>query len=114
MSLVFAYIVSNATWRLYEVVIEHKLHSNWHAALAILFIPSLSFWCGGISKDTVMWVAVCYFIVHINQIISPEKKSTLKNWVVMFICMYFFFQLRLLKSVESLLFAFLLYSYDIV
>jgi hypothetical protein len=79
---------------LYELVVEHKLHSNWHAALAILFIPSLSFWCGGISKDTIMWVCVCYFIVHLNQVISPEKKSSLKNWLVMLICLYLFIRVR--------------------
>ena len=109
MSLIFAYITSNASWRLYELVVEHKLHSNWHAALAILFIPSLSFWCGGISKDTIMWGCICYFIVHLNQVISPEKKSTLKNWFVLLICMYFFFRVRsfmLMTVVGPLVFAY--------
>jgi hypothetical protein len=109
MSLVFAYITANASWRLYELVIEHKLHSNWHAALAILFIPSLSFWCGGISKDTIMWVTTCYFIVHLNQVLSPDKKTRIKNWIVMFICLYVFYRVRsfmLMTVAGPLLFAY--------
>jgi hypothetical protein len=61
MSLIFAFITTNVSWRLYELVRSFGLHSDWHAALAIFFIPSLSFWCGGISKDSIMWIATCYF-----------------------------------------------------
>lgn len=94
MSLIFAYITTNASWRLFEFARSFKLHKDWHLALAIFFIPSLSFWCGGISKDTLMWVAVCYFIVNLFQIISPEKKSSLKNWIILILCLYVMFRVR--------------------
>lgn len=94
MSIIFAYITTNASWRLYELARSFKLHSDWILALAILFIPSLSFWCGGISKDTVMWVSVCYFLYNLYQIISLEKKSSFWNWVGLFICLYIMMQVR--------------------
>lgn len=94
MSIIFAYITTNASWRLFELVRSFKLHSDWHLALAIFFIPSLSFWCGGISKDTVMWVSVCYFLYNIYQILSIDKKSSFLNWVGVFICLYIMLQVR--------------------
>lgn len=94
MSIIFAFITTNASWRLYELVRSYKLHSDWHLALAIFFIPSLSFWCGGISKDTVMWVSVCYFLYNIYHIISIEKKSSILNWIGVFICLYVMLQVR--------------------
>jgi hypothetical protein len=94
MSIIFAYITTNASWRLYELIRSFKLHSDWHLALAIFFIPSLSFWCGGISKDTVMWVAVCYFLYNVYQLISPDKKSSFWNWVGLLICLYVMFRVR--------------------
>jgi hypothetical protein len=94
MSLVFSFITTNVSWRFFEFARSFKMHSDWHLALAIFFIPSLSFWCGGISKDTIMWVAICYFIIHIFQIISPDKKSTLWNWIVVFLTIYVMFRVR--------------------
>lgn len=109
MSLIFAFISVNASWRLYELARSFKLHTDWHLALAIFFIPSLSFWCGGISKDTLMWVAVCYLIVNLFQILSPDRKSTIKNWIVLVLCMYVMFRVRsfmLVTVLVPLLFAY--------
>ena len=94
MSIIFAFITTNASWKLYELARTFKLHSDWHLALAILFIPSLSFWCGGISKDTIMWISVCYFLHNLYQILSLEKKSTIWNWVRIFICLFVMLQVR--------------------
>jgi len=94
MSIIFAYITTNASWKLFELVRSFKLHTDWHLALAIFFIPSLSFWCGGISKDTVVFVAVCYFLHNVYHIISLEKKSSWRNWLGMFICLYVLLQVR--------------------
>lgn len=94
MSLIFAYITTNASWRLFELARSFKLHSDRHLALAIFFIPSLSFWCGGISKDTVIFVAVCYFLHHLFQVLSKEKKTRYLNWIVMFACLYVILQVR--------------------
>lgn len=94
MSIIFAYITTNASWKLFELVRSFKLHTDWHLALAIFFIPSLSFWCGGISKDTVVFVAVCYFLHNVYHVISLEKKSNWRNWVGMLICLYVMLQVR--------------------
>jgi hypothetical protein len=109
MSLVFAFITTNASWKLFELVRSYKLHKDWHLALAIFFIPSLSFWCGGISKDTVIWVALCYFLHHLYQLISIDKKASFINWIVIFICLYVMLQVRsfmIITVLVPLLFAY--------
>lgn len=109
MSLIFSYITTNASWKLFELVRNYKLHSDRHLAIAIFFIPSLSFWCGGISKDTVVFVAICYFLHHLFQFLSPSNKGKWKHWIVMFTCLYVILQVRsfmLLGIAAPLLFAY--------
>jgi len=94
MSLIFAFITTLASWKLFELIKTYKLHSDWHLALAIFFIPSLSFWCGGISKDTVIFVSACYFLHNAYQILSIDKKSNWRNWLAILICLYVMLQVR--------------------
>ena len=94
ISLLFAYITTNASWKLFEMVRNYNLHSDRSLVFAILFIPSLSFWCGGISKDSIMWICVCYFLIHLYRIISPEYKSSILNWIGIILCLYFMYRIR--------------------
>lgn len=94
MSLIFAFFTTIATMSLFSLVKSYHLHNERNIALALFFIPSLSFWCGGISKDTLMWIAVCYFIVHVHQIISVDKKTTIWNWIVVLLCLYVMYRVR--------------------
>lgn len=94
MSLIFAFIASGASWRLYELVRSYGLHKDEHLALGILFIPSLSFWCGGISKDTIVFVCVCYFLHHLNKVMKRDGTGGIKSWIIMLICIYFMLQIR--------------------
>ncbi|MCE2711656.1 MAG: hypothetical protein LW688_03855 [Cryomorphaceae bacterium] len=94
MSIIFAYITTNISMRLFEFIRQYKLHTDQHLALAIFFIPSLSFWCAGISKDTLMWWAVCYFIVNIFRIITPEQQHSWRNWAMVLISVYVMLKVR--------------------
>jgi hypothetical protein len=108
LSLFFAFFATLASFRLFELARNYKLHSDWHLALAIFFIPSLSFWCGGISKDTVIFIAVCYFLHHLFQILSRNIKTRFKSWIIILICLYFILQVRsfmLLSVMAPLLYA---------
>jgi hypothetical protein len=110
LAIVFAYFTTNASWRLFEMLREYNIHSDRHLALALFFIPSLSFWCGGISKDTVMWVCVCYFIYNMFKILSPEKKHNLANWIGVLISAYIMYRVRSFMLVVS--FFPLMYAYS--
>jgi hypothetical protein len=94
MSLIFGFFTTIATMNLFGLVKSYDLHNDRFIALALFFIPSLSFWCGGISKDTLMWISICYFIVHVHQVISVDKKATLWNWLVILFCLYIMYRIR--------------------
>ena len=94
MSIIFAFITTNASWKLFELARSYNLHKDWHLALAIFFIPSLSFWCGGISKDTVVFVAICYFLHNLFKILSKDTKGKIKNWIYLLLCLYVIIQVR--------------------
>ena len=94
ISLFFAFFTTLASFKIFKLARGFKLHSDWHLALAIFFIPSLSFWCGGISKDTVIFVSVCYFLHNLFQVLSRETKTRFKNWLIMLICLYVIVQVR--------------------
>ncbi len=109
ISLIFSYIAANASWKLFELVRSYNLHSDRSLALAILFIPSLSFWCGGISKDSIVWISMCYFLVNCYRILSPEYKSSFLNWLSIIICLFVMYRVRsfmILVALAPLLFAY--------
>jgi hypothetical protein len=109
ISLIFSFIATNASWKLFELVRSYKLHSDLTLAFAFLFIPSLSFWCGGISKDSIIWISLCYFLVNLYRILSPEYRSSFLNWLSIFICLYIMYRVRpfmLLVVIAPLLFAY--------
>lgn len=94
ISLIYSYVVLNASWKLFELAREFKLHSDRMLAFAIFFLPSLSFWCGGISKDSIIFICVCYFIHNVFKIISPDKTSSFINWFWILVTLYFMYTIR--------------------
>jgi hypothetical protein len=79
---------------LFKLVKSYDVHNERFIALDLFLIPSLSFWCGGISNDPLMWIAVSDFIVQANQVISVDKKATVWNWIVILLCLYVMYRVR--------------------
>jgi hypothetical protein len=109
ISLIYSYVVLNASWKLFELAREFKLHTDRMLAFAIFFLPSLSFWCGGISKDSIIFICVCYFIHNVFKIMSPDKSSSLINWFWILVTLYFMYSIRsfmILTVLAPLIFVF--------
>jgi hypothetical protein len=109
ISLIYSYVVLNASWKLFELAREFKLHSDKILAFAIFFLPSLSFWCGGISKDSIIFICVCYFIHNVFKIMSPDKESSFINWLWILVTLYFMYSIRsfmILTVLAPLIFVF--------
>jgi hypothetical protein len=93
--LIFCYISAMASWKLFELVRSFKLNTDKMAALACLFIPSVSFWCAGISKDTIVLISVFYFLHYLFRLLQGENSSTVKSIIVLL------FYVNLLYHVRS-------------
>ncbi len=87
-TLILAYISSIASWKLFELVYSYKLHTKRNIAIAVVLIPSVSFWCSGITKDTIVLFSTIFIIYHAFQILSLDKETKLKNWLAI-ICFGF-------------------------
>lgn len=93
MSLIVGYFSFLASWRLMGLVARFKTHSSSHLLIAFMFIPSVCFWCTGISKDGFIFVLVLYLLIALfNSII--DGKLSLKRIVWIVVLSYFIFYLR--------------------
>ncbi len=94
LQIVFAFITFIASWRLFEMVRSFNLHSDRTIAFAIFGIPSLGFWCSGLSKDTLLFIAICYAFYYLNILISAQKETKKRYWLYLFVAFLLMFKIR--------------------
>jgi len=87
-SVFFAFIMAKASWRLFELVNRFNLHKKKHIAFAVLLIPSVGFWCSGVTKDTVVLLCIIYINVNFLEWILKIPGNNRKR--VLFILFYGF------------------------
>ena len=93
-TFILAYISSIASWKLYELVYSLNLNTNRNIAIGAFFIPSVSFWCGGVNKDTIVLISTIFIVYHAFQILSLDKKTQLKNFVWIAFCGFLLLHIR--------------------
>lgn len=89
INLFFALIAFSGLWKLYEFFLAQypKLHKQF--AIAILFLPTLTFWSSGILKDSMAIAALGWFTFSVYQLFY-HKKKIIKNSIIIFLCLYIF------------------------
>lgn len=70
-TFIVSFIVANASWKIYELVREFDFLNKKLVVIFVLFLPSVAFWASGISKDTIVLVAIFYFIWCIYNLLKP-------------------------------------------
>ncbi len=94
ISIIFATITANVTWRFYELVLKiFPDHNRW-VTYAILFIPSLSFWCTGVSKDTLVVISIFSIVTHVFGLILGYQKSKLTSYLLIIFHVWMMYHLR--------------------
>lgn len=86
ITLIFSVIVARVNWRFYEMVrIVVPNHSKW-LVYGVLFVPSVSFWCTGISKDAIVFVSILYVVSHFFLLINGKAKSKWRSilWMLFY------------------------------
>lgn len=94
MTIVLSFISAQASWKLFEFARSYKLNNENLLAFGVLLLPSVNFWCSGVAKDTIVYIAAIYLVYNAFQIMSAERQATLKNYVFMFIAAYFIYHIR--------------------
>jgi hypothetical protein len=94
MTFILAFLTSMATWKLFELVRSYKINNERTLAIGLLLIPSVNFWCAGVSKDTIVLIATFVLIYHSFKILSNEFKAKLINYVIVIIAAFFIYKIR--------------------
>ncbi|NQY68575.1 MAG: hypothetical protein HRT72_12750, partial [Flavobacteriales bacterium] len=97
-TIIISAFATISSWRLFSLVREYKFCNEKYLALGILFLPSVNFWCSGISKDTVVLIATMFAVYHGFKIVSLTLKSSFKNWF------FFAFNMLLIYHVRDFIF----------
>lgn len=79
LTVLTAFITSLASFKLYDFIVSFGIHDYKKLALYFLFIPSLSFWCTGVSKDTLILICIYYIIPIIYNLIVGKAKFKIWN-----------------------------------
>lgn len=80
-------------WKLYRMFISYYPHLKGKLAIAVLFMPSVIFWGGGILKDSFTLAATSYFIVATDHLIN-KRKALFSNLMVFLLSAFFILSIK--------------------
>lgn len=105
ITILFATITANVSWRFFKLVITVFPNLNRWLVYSVLFIPSVGFWCTGISKDTLVFISILVIVTHGFKLLLGI--SRFKLWSILIILFY----LWLLYNVRSVILMILIVSF---
>lgn len=94
LTLICASIVGITSWKMYELVKDFDFCKHWVLAVATLFIPTVAFWCSGVSKDTFVLVAFQTIVYISFSILFKKKQWSFKYVILLLISVYFLLVMR--------------------
>lgn len=86
LTVIIAFIAALASFRLYQLVRNYKFTKEIYMAGATMFIPTVTFSCSGISKDTIILTCLYFLLYHLFAIFVSERKFT---WVNLLAVVFF-------------------------
>ena len=93
-TMLFSFLTAMATWRVFEMIVKLGTHKTNIAALCILFVPSVSFWCTGISKDSVVFISILNLLFYVFNIMVLRNAIKLKHVLVILISIFLIYHVR--------------------
>ena len=94
ITMLFSYILSLSSWKIFELIRQYNVTSDAYAALSILFIPSVAFWCAGISKDSIILIATFYLLYYAFGMANKIVAANIKNLFLIFLFSYILYNTR--------------------
>lgn len=99
-TLILSFISYTAVWKLYLFFTHFYPKLDKNLAIAVLFMPSVTFWGSGIMKDTYTFAALSWFVFNVFQIVIKKQKipiniflALINAWVILSIKPYIFIAL---------------------
>ena len=89
VNLMFAMIAFTGIWKLYQFFTEQFPDLKKQLAIAILYLPTFTFWSSGILKDPIAVSALGWFTYALYQL-AVKKKGLIKNTLIIMLTFYVF------------------------
>ena len=93
-TLIFAFFTARASWRVFEMIHDLNTHKLRVAAYCILFIPSVSFWCTGINKDTVIYFSLLNVLFYAFDFIIVKNAISISKIIYLGISIFLIYHIR--------------------
>ena len=93
-TVILSYISTLITWRFFETILKMKLHQERILAFGILFFPSVAFWCSGISKDTIVFLAMLLMVRNTIELYYDFQTNTRNRIIALVICLLIILTIR--------------------
>ena len=93
-TLVFSFLTAMASWRVFELVAKLKTHKKHVAALCILFVPTVSFWCTGISKDSLVFISTLNLLYYIFNVMVLRNAIKLRHILIILFSIFIIYHAR--------------------
>lgn len=93
-SFIYAFLLAEINWKIYRITLNLNLFLNKYVHLAILFIPSVSFWCAGVSKDTVILISFFHLFYLAYTMLYAKKGKSFIHWVGVLFFLYVIYRTR--------------------
>lgn len=76
------------------MVRSFNLAKEYLVAIAVLFFPTVAFWCSGIGKDTVILVVLYFLVVHVFLLLSKKDKHNIYHIIIILILTFLAYKIR--------------------
>lgn len=94
-TFILAYVSARISFSLFSVLRQLNLHSDRLLAFAVLFIPSVAFWCTGISKDTIVFLALMLFSREVISLYYLKSKFTFRSALFLGVGLFLILKIRI-------------------
>ncbi|NVK63626.1 MAG: hypothetical protein HWE22_03520 [Flavobacteriales bacterium] len=109
-TLLLSYFVASATWKLFAYIRSMNIVSETYLAIGVLFLPSVNFWCTGISKDTLVYIGVVTMVYNGLILISRDSKNRFRAFIFFILMALMVYHIRSVVLYVTILSLALAYS----
>ena len=93
-TLIFAFLTARASWRVLTLIHKLRTHNVRVAAYCILFIPTVSFWCAGINKDTVIYFSLLNILFYTFDFLILRNTISISKIIYLVLSIFLIFHIR--------------------
>lgn len=93
-TMLLSYFVASATYKLFVLIQRMDIVSERYLVIGLLFLPSVNFWCTGVSKDTFVYIGVLLMVYHGFVLISRGAKRRIRAMIMFLVMAWMIYHIR--------------------